>query len=148
MRLDRKDVRLLDLLAKNAKLTVSELAEELELPATTVHNRIKRLEKAKVIRGYNANIDYEHLDKSVVAYVMIGCMHMLPNGMRISQEDIAKHVSDISGIEEVNSLTGLNDMIAKVRVKNVRELNEVIVKSIRTIDGVEKTHTMIVLNSY
>jgi len=148
MRLDRKDLRLLNLLARNAKLTVSELAEELELPSTTVHNRIKRLEKGKVIRGYKANIDYDHLDKSVAAFVMISVMHMLPNGMKVTQEDIAKHVKDIDGVEEINSLTGLNDIMAKVRVKSVRELNDVVVNSIRQIDGVEKTHTMIVLNQF
>ncbi len=148
MKLDRKDIQLLGILSKDAKATVSELSEELKLPVTTVHNRIKRLEKAKVIQGYQALIDYEYLDKPVVAYVLVSAVHMLPNGMKVALEQVAKYVRDIDGVIEVDSLTGLTDIMAKVRAASVRELNSIVVKKIREIEGVDKTQTMIVLNSF
>ena len=52
----------------------------------------------------------------------------------------------LKGVEEVNITTGEMDIIVKVRLKNIEELNEFIVEKLRDIGGVDKTRTMVVLN--
>jgi DNA-binding Lrp family transcriptional regulator len=48
----------------------------------------------------------------------------------------------------VNIVTGGTDLIVKVRVKDVEELNEFVINKLRSIDGVDKTQTLIVLNNF
>ena len=57
--MDEKDKRILALLRKDAKQRVSQLAKKTGLPTTTVHNRIKRMEKGGIIRGYTVIPDYK-----------------------------------------------------------------------------------------
>ena len=57
MELDNKDIQLLEILEKNAKVPVQELSEETGIPASTVHHRIKKLESNNIIRRYTAELN-------------------------------------------------------------------------------------------
>ena len=50
--LDEKDTQILNLLKDNAKLTSSQISKLTRIPITTIHNRIKKLEKEKIIKNY------------------------------------------------------------------------------------------------
>ena len=117
------------------------------MPITTVHNRIKKLEKEKIIKKYTILPDYKKLGKGILSYILVSVMYMLPNGEKISQENLAKEIKKL-GAEEVSIVTGGTDIIVKVRVKDVDELNEFVIKKLRSVDGVDKTQTLIVLNSF
>ena len=57
MELDNKDIQLLEILEKNAKVPVQELSEETGIPASTVHHRIKKLESNSIIKRYTAELN-------------------------------------------------------------------------------------------
>jgi Lrp/AsnC family transcriptional regulator for asnA, asnC and gidA len=71
---------------------------------------------------------------------------MLPSGIKVMQEDVAKEIKALPGVESVELLTGGTDILAKVRVKDVDELNNFIIRQLRKIEGVDKTQTMVVLS--
>jgi len=144
-KLDEKDIKLLKLLQADSKSSVQELAKETGLPQTTVHNRIKRLEREGIIKGYTVLVDNSALGREVTAYVLITTVYRLPTGGRVSQEDVAREVKSL-GAEEVSIVAGVSDIIAKVHAKNVAELNDFVVRKLRAVDGVDKTQTMIVLS--
>ncbi|MBW2963913.1 Lrp/AsnC family transcriptional regulator, partial [Candidatus Woesearchaeota archaeon] len=73
--LDKKDLRILDELKADAKLTTGQIAKKLNIPVTTVHNRIKKLEKLGVVEGYTAKVDYKKLGKPITAYIMMTVMY-------------------------------------------------------------------------
>lgn len=146
-KVDDKDSLLLELLRANSKHSIQQLAKQTGLPPTTVHNRIKRLEQLGVIKNYTANIDWKKAGKPLLAYVLVVFEHILPTGGRVHLEDAARDVRALNGVEEVSILTGSTDLLARVRAKDIDELNEVIVSRLRTVPGVDKTQTMIVLSS-
>ena len=146
MDLDEKDLRVLDELKANAKRTTSQISKRTGLPITTVHNRIKKLEKLGIIKRYTVELDYKKLDKPITTYVMVQVIYMLPSGIKVMQEDVAKEIKGLAGVESVELLTGGTDILVKVRVKDVDELNDFIIKQLRKVEGVDKTQTMVVLS--
>ncbi|MBW2972936.1 Lrp/AsnC family transcriptional regulator [Candidatus Woesearchaeota archaeon] len=146
MALDEKDLQVLEELKQNAKRTTSQISKRINLPITTVHNRIKKLEKMGIIKRYTVDIDYKKLDKPIAAYVLVSVIYMLPSGIKIGQEDVAKEIKGLAGIESVEIMAGGTDILVKVRVKDVEELNDFIVRQLRKVEGVDKTQTMVVLS--
>ena len=146
--LDDKDLRILELLKENAKLTTHQISKKTAIPITTVHNRIKKLEQEGIIKRYTLVLDHAKLGRPMLGFVLVTVTYTLPSGKKISQEDAAKKIRALAGVEAVYIVTGGTDIIVKVRVKGVDELNDFVVRKLRTVDGVDKTQTMIVLSSF
>lgn len=144
--MDKKDLLIVELLKRDAKLTTSQLSKKTGIPITTIHNRLKRLEKEGIIKGYTIIPDYAKLEKSLAAYILLTVSYRGPVGEKYSQEEIAKEIRKLKGVEEVCIVTGQSDVIAKVRVKDVEELNKFVIAGLREIEGVDKTQTLVVLN--
>ncbi|MEK6974325.1 MAG: Lrp/AsnC family transcriptional regulator [Nanoarchaeota archaeon] len=148
MEIDQKDKSVLEALKQNARLTTKEIAKKVRLPITTVHNRIKKLEKLGVIKNYTLNLNYHKLGKPILAYILISVNYTMPNGNKINQENIAMQISKLEGVEETSIVTGVTDIFAKVRVASIEELNDLLIKRLRNIDGVDKTQTFMALNTF
>ena len=146
MDLNEKDLQVLEELKQNAKRTTSQISKRVNLPITTVHNRIKKLEKLGIIKSYTVELDYKKLEKPVAAYVMVQVIYMLPSGIKVMQEDVAKHIKGLPGVESVELITGGTDILVKIRVKDVDELNDFIIRKLRKIEGVDKAQTSVVLS--
>jgi len=71
IQLDEKDIEILRLLQEDAKLTVREVADKIHLSPTPTHDRIKRLEKSKVIRKYAALVDHRKVNKPLVVLCQV-----------------------------------------------------------------------------
>lgn len=143
--LDDKDFKILDVLKHNAKLSTQQIAKKTLIPVTTVHNRIKKLEKEGVIKGYTIVLDHKKIGKAVLAFILINVVYTLPT-KKFQQEEIAKQIKKFEIVEEVAIVAGGTDMIIKVRTKDIEELNDFVIRKLRNIEGVDKTQTMIVLS--
>lgn len=144
--LDEKDLHVLEELRQNAKRTTSQISKRINIPITTVHNRIKKLEKLGIIKHYTVEVDHAKLGKPISAYIMVSVVYMLPSGIKLSQEDVAKHIKGIAGVESVEIMTGETDLLVKIRIKDIEELNDFVIRKLRKVEGVDKTRTMIVLS--
>ena len=146
--LDKKDNKILKILEKNAKLSTQQIAKKTLIPITTVHHRIKRLEKEGVIKGYTTILDNKKIGKEVSAYILITVDYNLLKHRKISQHDLAKNLKDIEGVDESSIVAGGTDILIRVRVGNIEQLDIFVTKSLRNIEGIEKTQTMIVLHEF
>ena len=146
--LDDKDLRILDILKENSNLTTSNIAKKVNLPITTVHNRIKKLERTGIITSYTVVIDYKKLGKPIQSHILVTVNYTLSDGTKIKQEDVAKKIRKLAGVEKVSIITGGIDMIINVRVSDVDELNSFVIDKLRSIDGVDKTQTTMVLSEF
>ncbi|MBI4181346.1 MAG: Lrp/AsnC family transcriptional regulator [Candidatus Aenigmarchaeota archaeon] len=146
-KLDEKDLRILALLQEDAKLTTQQISKKTLIPVTTVHNRIKKLEKTGVITGYTALVDHRKLGKEILAFVLITVTYILPSGRKVSQATLAKQIAQFPPVEETYIVTGGTDIIVKVRLRTMDELNRFIIDQLRSLEGVDNTQTIIVLSS-
>ena len=146
MTLDEKDLLILEKLTKPHKKYLKDLAQELRLPLTTVHNRIKKLEKDNIIQGYIAFVDYEKAGKTALAFLLIKTSIYLESPeKRVDIEKLVNKLSAVDGVEEAYIITGDWDIMLKMRSETVRKLHSTIIRNIRYIDGVAATRTIVAL---
>jgi len=143
---DDKDLLIIDTLKANAKASVIQIAKETGLPSTTVHNRIKKLRKEGIIAGYTIKVDNKKLGKDIAAFIAITVDYKLLKAQKISQYGLAEKIGKMPFAEEASMITGLSDILVKVRFKSIDELNNFVTKELRNLEGVEKTQTMVILN--
>ena len=141
---DNKDRKIIEELVRNSRQTTSQLSKKLNIPITTVHNRIKKLIKTGVIINYTVNLDHNLLGRPVPAYIGVTINYTVP-GKKVNQTDIANQIKKIEGVYEVYILTGGSDILVKVLVKDITELNNFVTEKLRNVSGVDKTQTSIIL---
>jgi len=144
--MDKKNKSILDLIKENCKLTTQQISKKLNIPITTIHNRIKKLEQEGIIRGYKAILDNKKLGKSIAAYILITVDYKLLKEMKTTQHEITKKLKNHEFVEEAVMLTGENDIIIKIRVKSIDQLDNFVTNYLRNINGIDKTKTMVILN--
>ena len=145
MKIDETDKKILNALQSHADMTIAQLGRKLALPLTTVHNRIKKLTQGRIIKKYTVILDYEKLGKGIAAYVLITVDYTKLQERGITQSQLAVQLRKNPCVEEISMITGNHDILLKVRVGNVTELNTFVTDDLRTIEGIEKTQTLLIL---
>lgn len=144
--LDDKDYKILALLRENARLTTGEMAKELDIAQTTIHNRIKRMIESGIIKRFTVDLDGKKIGRGLVAYILCTVSYRTSRGQKIDQYEVARLIKALPEVEEVSIVTGENDIIVKVALRDVDELNHFIIDELRNTEGVEKTRTSVVLS--
>lgn len=145
--LDKKDLAIIEILKHNSNLSTQQISKKTNIPITTVHNRIKKLEKEGIIKEYSVVLDHKKIGKPIAAYILITVDYKLLQQLKISQYDLTKKLKSNPVVEEAAIITGASDIVIKVRVRDIDELNEFVTINLRNIKGVDKTQTLVVLNS-
>lgn len=142
----QKDEKILEILKTNARATCKEISKRTGLPITTVHNRIKKMEKDGIIKGYRVILDQKKRGYGLTAFILLKLnLGALPKeGGIAAQDKVTKSIGEILGVEEVHVVTGEGDVLLKARAKDIDDLNRITANI--SIMGVEKTNTMVVLN--
>ncbi len=137
--LDETDRRIISVLQNDARASMRSIAEQAGVSLGTVSNRVRRLEEARVIRGYSVQLDPELSGWELT--VVIGLR--IQKGRLIEiQEKIAKD-NRVYGAYDV---TGEFDSMIIARARDRRDLDD-LSKNVISIDGVESSVTHLVLNT-
>lgn len=142
MKLDDKDMDILGLLKKNAKSTTQQISRELNIPITTVHNRIKKLEAEGIISKYTIILNHKKLGKTISARLMIRVTKLA------DQFKICNEVLNLEAVDKVYQITGDYDIVASVRVNDIEDLHSLIMTQLRTMPEIRNTSTTIVLKEF
>jgi len=142
---DEKDLVILDALKERGDSTVRQIAKKTLLPATTIHNRIAKLRKAGVIKKFTIEVDPKKLGLNIGAYLLISADLKLLKERKRTQYDLARELRKIGRVERVSIVTGGTDLVARLRVKDVDELDKILLGKIQLLEGVAKTQTMIII---
>ena len=139
------NIKLLKLLSKNARYTVSELAAMAGMTETEVENDIKELENSGLIRGYKAVIDWESLDNAYVSALIE--LKVIPQD-KYGFEKVAETIMKYSEVESVYLMSGAYDLCVIVKGKTFQEVAMFVAKELATIHEVTSTATHFVLRRY
>ena len=137
--LDAIDRKLLSLLQTDAKLSQAELAKAVGLTAPSVNERIRKLERGGVIRGYEALLDERKLGHDITAFVEIFIEH--PK----FESGFIEAVGDLDEVLECHHITGEFSLLLKVRVRDMQAFRRLLIEKLNTVRGVRQTRTLIVL---
>ena len=135
--MDDIDTAILRSLIKNSRITISQMSKEIDVPDATISNRLKKLED-DVIKRYTMIIDWHKIGLDITAIIIIQTESE-------KHEFVKEELSKLEEVSEVYSVSGEYDILIKVWVPGIEELNQLINSKIRSIDGVEDLTEMIVM---
>lgn len=137
MQLDAIDKKLINLLQKNSKQTTKQLALHLNLSVTATYERIKKLEKEKVITDYVALINKNKIDKSFLVF----CHIKLEKHTKEFIDSFEKQIIQLQEVSECFHVSGDYDYIIKIYVKDMAAYREFMVHKITTLKHIGSTHS-------
>ena len=117
---DELDRKIIGFLREDARQPVAALAEKLGLSATAIGRRLTRLEKQEIIRRYTVILDHGRIGESLEAYVE------LDFSPEVDVHSFLKEVVKLSTVREGAMLAGRPDAIVRLRVKDIKQLHEVV----------------------
>lgn len=138
--MDAVDTQLIQALRENGRASYAELGRLVGLSGPSVTDRIGRLEQAGVITGYRATVDATALGLGVTALIGVQLTDTADH------ERVAELLCDVAEIEDCWFIAGDDSFMAKVRVADVDELEQVVAR-ISRVAKVARTRTTVVLST-
>ena len=139
--LDIVNIEILNLLQQNARMSASDIAEEVRLSVPAAAERIKKLVDLGYIKYFSAILDAKMMGYDITAFITVDC----------TSADLYDHVVQKSAsnkdILECHSITGEGSHLLKIRAKNSEHLEKML-GQIQSWSGVTRTHTMFVFTTY
>ena len=140
--IDDISLKILKILQEKARTPNVEVARQIGMAPSAVLERIRKLEKHKIIEGYEVRLNPKFFAKGLVAFITV---------------KIEKHADEIAvgkklarrpKIQEVHYVAGEDAFLVKLRGADTEEIGRLIRETIKSIDGVRLTETSIVMSTY
>ncbi|MCI1982368.1 MAG: Lrp/AsnC family transcriptional regulator [Oscillospiraceae bacterium] len=137
--------QLLSLLSENARLSTAQLAAMLNKTESEVSDQIAEYEKAGVIRGYKALVNWEKVDKNKASALIE--LRVSPKRDR-GFDEIAGRIMQFEEVESVYLMSGGYDLAVKVHGKSMQDIAMFVMRRLSTLDSVLSTTTHFILTRY
>jgi Lrp/AsnC family leucine-responsive transcriptional regulator len=137
--IDDLDLALLRALAVDARQSQRALGRAIEMSPPAVADRLARLERSGVIRGYRADIDWAALGFPVVVYLAVTA------GPGMDLSEIITAIRALPEAQDMSVVTGGLDLLVRLRVSDHVHLRELLLAKIFQINGVQRTETFLSL---
>lgn len=142
MKLDATDIKILEILQQDSRITSKALASELNLSPTPVFERVKRLERNGIIRKYVALVDSKKIDLMLMTFISVS----LTKHTRMYLEKFIKEVEKYPEVLECYHIAGNFDFLLKVLVKDIAAYEAFTLTKLSTIANLGQVHSSFVLS--
>lgn len=142
-RLDKTDLRILQEVQQNGRITVAELSRRVHLTKTPCAERLRRLETTGVIAGYFAKLDPSVLGAAHLAMVQVQLKSTTSDELEAFNAAVAR----VPEIQSCHMIAGGYDYLLKVRTSSIEAYRQVLGAVISKLPGVLQTHTYVVMET-
>ena len=140
MALDTIDVRILEVLQDNARVSISELSKQVNLSLPAVSERLKKLENSNIIEQYTTVLNPSAMEKDLSAIMMISMEDPSDTA------EFRRLVQELDEILECHYITGTYDYVLKITTKNMATL-ELLMNKIKSIKSIKHTETNVIFST-
>jgi Lrp/AsnC family leucine-responsive transcriptional regulator len=140
-RIDAIDMRILEELQKDGRLSNAELSRRVNLSPTPCLERTRRLEREGFIQGYTAILDPHKLGRSLVCFIEVGLDRTTPEVF----DQFHEAVSARPEVQECHMVAGGFDYMLKVRLPDMNSYRSFLGDVLVSLPGVRETHTYVVM---
>lgn len=141
--LDRFDTSILEILAKDGRISLTELAGRIGLSKSPTQSRLRRLESSGVILGYRAMLDPIRLGLDHVAFVEVKLNDTREAALRAFNAAVAK----VPAIEQAHMIASHFDYLLKVRTSNMAQYRIFLGETISTLPHIASTSTYVAMEA-
>jgi DNA-binding Lrp family transcriptional regulator len=139
--IDAKDLAILGLLQQNARMTVKEIADQIHLSTTPVHERIKRMEASGVIKQYATLLDHTKVNKSLIAI----CYVSLKEHSKTAGTKFVKAILQMPDVVECYTISGEFDFMLKVMTADMNAYHDFHVNKLSSIENMGHVQSVFVM---
>jgi len=141
LKIDNTDKRILEILQLNSNQSIKQIAAQLNLTNTPVHERIKKLEKSGIIESYTANIDAKKIGKDLLVYTNV----TLKEHAKEFILNFETKIQATKSVIECHHVSGEHDYILKVLVKNMDDYRDFLTNQLAKIANIGNVHSSFVV---
>lgn len=138
--LDERDLQILSLLQSDGRRSHSEIARAVGVAPSAVLERVRKLERRGVIRGYAARLDPALLGQALLAFVFVQADER-PGG------DLGARLAGLPGVLEVHHIAGEDCYLVKVRCASTEALGRLLKEHLGALPEVRRTRTTVALGT-
>ena len=139
---DEKDLKIINLLQQDCRLSVKDIGEKIGLSFSPTYERLKRIEKEKIIERHVALINRHKVDIGILAYCNITLKEQSKKTILGFEKEVIKH----DEIIEVISISGTYDFMLKIYAKDIDDYNRFVVNVFADMPNIGQYHSLFVLN--
>jgi len=139
--LDQKDLAILKLLQYNARVTVKEISDKVNLSTTPVYERIKWMEETGVIKQYATLIDPAKLNKRLMVIVYVS----LKQHNKTAGSKFVKTINEINEVLECYSISGEFDFMLKILVEDMNAYYDFHVNRLSEMENIGNVQSVFVM---
>lgn len=139
--MDRIDLRILDIIQRDGRITNLELAEQIGLSPTATSERFRRLVKEDYVTGFAARLDPRKLGFGLLAFVEVSLDKTTPDAF----SRFARAVNRAPQVLECHMVAGGFDYLVKVRLKDMNAYRRFLGEVLLSLPGVKETRTYAVM---
>ncbi|MCK4577983.1 MAG: Lrp/AsnC family transcriptional regulator [Candidatus Marinimicrobia bacterium] len=143
MKLDKIDQQILTLLQKQGRMTNAKLSKQVGLSAASALERVKKLERAGVINGYHAGVDYSAVGIGLVVLVEVTLA-------RHRQDAVKQFIEAVQPVEQIldcHHVSGKADFLLHVVAKDIAHYEDFILETLSALPGLQHIESMVVLST-
>ena len=141
IKIDAIDRRIIELLQKDGKIKIKEIAHELKMTNTPIFDRIKRLEKDGFILGYSTIVDNAKLGFNLVAF----CSVTLESHHKEYINQFEKDVKELPEVLECYHIAGMLDYLLKIYVRDMIDYQNFITKKLASFKNIGRVQSSFVM---
>lgn len=141
-KIDKIDSKILNLLQKDGRITIKEMAAQLDMSTTPIFERIKKLEKSGIIKQYAALLNPEKLNKKLYSFAHISLKDHNKETVDLFIEEILK----IPEVMECHYVTGNSDFILKILLNDMEQYRDFVMGSLFRMKNIAKVETFLSLS--
>lgn len=140
-KLDRIDRMILDILQRDGRIAISELAARVNLSTTPCSERVKRLERDGIIMGYYARLNPEKLERNLLVFLEIKLSAKSGDVF----EQVARDLSEIPEVLECHLISGDFDYLVKARLKEMSAYRRLLGDLLKKLPSSASSHSYVVM---
>lgn len=139
--LDELDIRILEILQTDGRIALTRLSARLDVPHTTIRDRLKKLEDSGAIERYVAVLNPARVGLPISAFVMVTLDQRLETGPAVAA------LMDVPEVDEAYLLTGDVDVLVRIWARDVEHLRQIVYEKLSVVPGLVRTNTVVILDS-
>lgn len=133
--LDKYDRNILNVLQQDGRISFTDLGKKVGLTTTPCIERVRKLERAGLIKGYSARLSARNLNAGLVVFVQI----TLDRTSKQTFEDFRGAIINLNSVQECYLVTGSFDFLVKARVKDMAAYRDLLEGEILSLPGVKES---------
>lgn len=142
-RLDATDRKILSILQQEGRIPNNKLAEKVGLTTTPTLERVKRLEREGIIKGYGARIDGEAVNQNLIVF----CSLRLAVHQMNTLDEVCEKINEMPEIQACYHITGDTDFLLKIVVEDMSAYETFMHDKLTQLPGIERIYSNIVLST-